>query len=184
MKRRIAAILLTAGIFWALIEETSAHLITSLMGSRLAEFIRALFREQETEESSSANIDDLGGMDQWIEQAAEMTSLDPELIRAVIAVESGGDPSAVSPKGACGLMQLMPETSRILQVTDPFDPRQNIIGGSRYLRYQLDEFGELDLALAAYNAGPEVVRRYKGIPPYRETQEYVRLVKAKLAESK
>jgi len=182
MRRRIAAILLTAGLFWALIGETADHLITNLMGSRLADFIRALFREKETEESESPNADNLGNIDQWIEEAAEMTSLDPELIKAVIAVESGGNPNVVSTKGACGLMQLMPETSRMLKVDDPFDPRQNIIGGAGYLKYLLDEFGELDLALAAYNAGPMVVKRYEGIPPYQETQDYVRMVKKRLAE--
>jgi len=99
--------------------------------------------------------------------------LDPELILRMIEAESGGNPRAVSPKGAMGLMQLMPETARALGVNDPFDPVQNIEGGVRYLHHLLQRFGDLRLALAAYNAGPGRVQQYGGVPPYPETLRYL-----------
>ncbi len=112
-----------------------------------------------------------------IEEASQHYSLDPNLIQAVIQVESRYDPKALSPKGAQGLMQLMPQTARDLQVNDPFSPRENIDGGARYLRYLLDIYNQdMALALAAYNAGPEKVNLYRGIPPYLETKSYVQKV--------
>ncbi len=112
----------------------------------------------------------------WIHEYADRLELDPDLIRAVIQVESGFDPRARSHKGAMGLMQLMPETATELAVSDPYDPRQNIRGGAAYLRRMLRRFGRTDLALAAYNAGPEAVARYGGVPPYAETRDYVEKV--------
>jgi hypothetical protein len=111
-----------------------------------------------------------------IAEAAQRTGLSADLIGAVIRAESGFQASAVSPAGAMGLMQLMPGTARGLGVTDPFDPRQNVMAGSEYLRRQLMRFGTLEKALAAYNAGPGAVERHGGVPPYRETQEYVRRI--------
>ncbi|HKY33067.1 MAG TPA: lytic transglycosylase domain-containing protein [Candidatus Polarisedimenticolia bacterium] len=112
-----------------------------------------------------------------IARAAERHGLDRDLLAAVIAVESGYRPDAVSPKGAQGLMQLMPGTARDLAVTDAFDPAQNIDAGARYLRKLIDENGGAYWrALAAYNAGPGRVARYGGLPPYRETIQYVRRV--------
>lgn len=109
--------------------------------------------------------------------AARANGLDPELVAAVIQVESNFNPNALSRKGAQGLMQLMPATARLLGLEDAFDGRGNIHGGCRYLKSLIDDFeGDLPLALAAYNAGREVVRKYNGIPPYPETRNYVRQV--------
>jgi soluble lytic murein transglycosylase-like protein len=108
-----------------------------------------------------------------IEAAAAANGLDADFLEAVARTESGLDPTAVSPAGAIGVMQLMPTTAQALGV-DPRDPAQNIMGGARYLRAQLDRFeGRIDLALAAYNAGADRVRQYGGVPPFRETRAYV-----------
>jgi soluble lytic murein transglycosylase-like protein len=114
-----------------------------------------------------------------IQDAAATHGVDPRLVAAIARRESAFNPNAVSRVGACGVMQLMPATARFLGVTNVFDARQNIFGGTRYLRTLLDTFnGDLDLALAAYNAGPGAVAKYRGIPPYRETQAYVAAVKS------
>jgi soluble lytic murein transglycosylase-like protein len=114
--------------------------------------------------------------DELFNEIARTYNLDPRLLHAIAKVESNYNPRAVSPKGALGVMQLIPSTARLVGVSDPFDPRENIHGGARYLRYLLDKFGDLTLALAAYNAGPKAVEAYGGIPPYEETQRYVRSV--------
>jgi len=114
--------------------------------------------------------------DSIIERAASRHGLDPNLIRAVILQESGGNKLAVSQAGAKGLMQLMDSTTQDLKISNVFNPIENIEGGAAYLRQQLDEFEDLPLALAAYNAGPTVVKQHNGIPPYPETEEYVRKV--------
>lgn len=108
-----------------------------------------------------------------IDHHARRQGLHPQLVQAVMQVESGYNPRALSNKGAMGLMQLMPDTAKLLQVSDAWDPEQNIRGGTAYLRQQMDRFGDLRLALAAYNAGPSAVAKYDGIPPYTETQSYV-----------
>ena len=103
----------------------------------------------------------------------------PDLVRAVIQAESAFNPSALSHKGAIGLMQLMPATAAELGVTDPYDPAQNIRGGVTYLRQLLDQFdGNEELALAAYNAGPGAVNRYGAVPPFRETRDYIKRIKS------
>jgi soluble lytic murein transglycosylase len=114
---------------------------------------------------------------EMIAAAAFRHGVDSLLIEAIVAVESNFNPWAISPKGAMGLMQLMPETAQRYAVHNPFDPLQNITGGTRYLRDLLYRFdGDLPQALAAYNAGETAVLRYGGIPPYRETREYVQKV--------
>lgn len=108
--------------------------------------------------------------------AARQNDVPVALVKAVIAAESAFDPAAVSHKGAQGLMQLMPTTAAQLGVGDPLRPDENVEGGVRYLRHLIDRYGDLSLALAAYNAGPSAVDRYGGVPPYRETKAYVKRV--------
>jgi Rod binding domain-containing protein len=122
------------------------------------------------------------GISQWqtyINEASRKFGVDTNLIAAVIAQESAGNPSAVSPKGAKGLMQLMDSTASEVGVSQVFQPRQNILGGTKYLRQLLDKYnGDETLALASYNAGPAAVDKYNGVPPYDETRRYVENVKA------
>jgi hypothetical protein len=114
-----------------------------------------------------------------IERHSLAQNLDPRLVRALIQAESGYNQRALSNKGAMGLMQLMPMTARLLRVSDPWDAEENVRGGTAYLRQLLDRFqGRLEWAVAAYNAGPGAVERHGGIPPFRETREYVRRVLA------
>ena len=111
-----------------------------------------------------------------VAEAARKYEVDPKLLSAVAEAESGGNQSAVSPAGAVGVMQLMPDTAASLGV-DPYDEKQNIEGGAKYLRQMLDSFGgDVRKAVAAYNAGPQAVHDYGGVPPYRETQSYVNRV--------
>ena len=119
-------------------------------------------------------VDRLAPFADAIAEASERFGVDANLIRAVIARESGGNPSARSPKGARGLMQIVPATGRALGLARPFDPRENVLAGTRYLAEMLERHGgDLPLALASYNAGPGAVARHGGIPPYRETLRYV-----------
>ncbi len=116
-------------------------------------------------------------VDNLIQTAATRHGVDPNLVRAIVRVESNFNPRAVSRKGAMGLMQLMPGTARSLSVTNALDPNQNVDAGVRHFKSLLDSYnGNLELSLAAYNAGSGAVRRNKGIPPYRETQAYVRKI--------
>ena len=115
--------------------------------------------------------------DPAIKRASREYGVSAALVKAVIAAESGFDPSATSRKGALGLMQLMPDTAKDLGVDDALDPWQNIDGGTRYLCSMIDRFpGEIELALAAYNAGPQKVAQFQGVPPYKETRSYVKRV--------
>ena len=117
-----------------------------------------------------------GEYDSIIKQVAEKYRLSPMLVAAVIKAESNGDPKAISTAGAKGLMQLIDSTASDMGVRDVFDPRENIEGGVKYLRQMINRFGDIKKALAAYNAGPEIVERYEGVPPYRETKNYVEKV--------
>jgi soluble lytic murein transglycosylase-like protein len=120
-------------------------------------------------------------IDRLVIVSAADYGVDPALIEAIIASESAFDSQAISNAGARGLMQLMPQTAAALGVTDSFDAAQNVAAGTRYLRSLLDRFGNVELAVAAYNAGPNAVRRFGGIPPYEETRSYVRNVLASYA---
>lgn len=115
-----------------------------------------------------------------IHDAAQSASIDPALFESLVACESAFDPRATSRAGAMGLSQLMPGTAKALGVQNPYDPRENLMGGARYLAQMLSRFGgDLRLALAAYNAGPGAVERHGGIPPFRETHTYVQRVLAR-----
>ncbi len=125
----------------------------------------------------SQNFHSTTKYDHFITDAAEQTGLDSHLLKAMIKAESDFDPRAVSRKGAMGLMQIMPENFKMLDLKNPFDPWENIKAGARYFQQLYKRFnGQLALSLAAYNAGPTAVDQYKSIPPYQETEEYVRRV--------
>ncbi len=127
--------------------------------------------EEAVQQSSEVSMDSI------FEEAASTYGISVDLIKAVAKAESNFNPDAVSHAGAMGVMQLMPGTASSLGVTDPFDARQNIMGGAKYLKSNLDKYnGDVSLALAAYNAGPGSVQKYGGIPPYAETQNYVKKV--------
>lgn len=129
---------------------------------------------QPFQNSASAPKTELDGL---IKKYSSENNIDENLVKAVIKAESGFNPQAKSSVGALGLMQLMPSTAKGLGVENPFDPAQNIAGGTKYLKDLLNRFnGRMDLALAAYNAGSGAVQKYGGIPPYQETQNYVKRV--------
>lgn len=112
-----------------------------------------------------------------IQEASNLFGLSFSLLKAIIKVESDFDSRAVSKKGALGLMQIMPQNLRALNIREPYDPKQNIMGGARYFKSLIERFeGKLPLALAAYNAGPTIVDKYRNIPPIRETKDYVKKV--------
>jgi soluble lytic murein transglycosylase-like protein len=130
-----------------------------------------------TPESGSAGVWDLSSLRSLIYEISLEIGLDPDLVDAVVRVESAYNPRAVSRRGAMGLMQLMPATASRLRVANPFDPEENVRAGVRELSRLVDRYaGNLLLALAAYNAGEGAVQQYRGVPPYRETRQYVRRI--------
>ncbi|MGE5380815.1 MAG: lytic transglycosylase domain-containing protein [Methylocystaceae bacterium] len=151
---------------------------------RLANLYDALARKDDTQTVSNSSAGQASAQPaatkpntsfaEIIKQASEKYGVGEEVISAVIKQESGFNARAVSQCGAQGLMQLMPRTAAGLGVKDAFNPEENIMAGTKYLKQKLDEFGgNLEMALAAYNAGSGAVRRYQGVPPYQETQKYV-----------
>lgn len=151
---------------------------TSRISGATAPGLPAMNRSPETRRLSGGRSfsDELNAM---IEAESRRQGVNPDLVRAVVRQESGGNPRAISRAGAIGLMQLMPDTARQLGV-DPYDPQENLQGGIRYLRDMAGRFQNVDEALAAYNAGPGAVQRHGGIPPYQETQNYVRSIRRML----
>ncbi|WP_406676484.1 lytic transglycosylase domain-containing protein [Moorella sp. ACPs] len=175
---------------WAKMQATAAGNTGSLKDSFNLLFYLMLLAQLEEGQSQAVGVpphnsrhgersSPASGFKDLISRVAARYNLPAALLQGVVAVESGFNPRAVSAAGAMGLMQLMPATARALGVTDPFNPEANLDGGARYLRQLLDRFqGDLTLALAAYNAGPGAVKRYGGVPPYRETQAYIQKVLA------
>jgi hypothetical protein len=148
--------------------EVSEYIVRESNQSANAKIVAANFR---------GTIAASGDIDAAIEEAAARHNVDPNLVRAVVKVESNFNPNAVSRKGAMGLMQLMPSTARQLKVTNPFDPAQNVDAGVRHLKQLLESYGgDIKLTLAAYNAGAGAVARSSGVPRYTETQNYVRRI--------
>ena len=170
-------------IYQGLLEEKLSEVLARRRQLGIANLIiKQLTRQHSTNSSeqqlsASSKTIDPQQRDLLVKRAAQASNLPAPLIYAVIEQESGWNPLAVSSKGAKGLMQLMDETATMLGVKNVFDPVENVLAGSGYLRQLLDEFGSLELALAAYNAGPGAVRRYGlSVPPFAETQNYVRSI--------
>lgn len=138
---------------------------------------KIFIREKPSMSSNSDVTDRTNRYDDLITEASKSHGVSFSLLKALIKIESDFNPRAISSAGAIGLMQIMPENIRALNIKDPFDPWENIMGGTRYLKQLIGRFnGKLPMALAAYNAGPNIVDRYKRIPPFKETENYVEKV--------
>jgi soluble lytic murein transglycosylase-like protein len=151
--------------------------------ARTGRLVRSLKLEAEPAAAKPGEAPD-SAVRALVEQAAQAFDVNPQLVDSVIQVESNYNAFAVSPKGARGLMQLMPATAQRFGVTDTFDPKQNIDGGVRYLKFLEDTFQDDRLAIAAYNAGEKAVAKYKDVPPYAETKDYVAKVGKKYSQAK
>ncbi len=158
--------------------ENRIQSLDSLVKAPDSDFQKIL--DTKIEAKSSPNKVSRSEIDNLITKYADKNGLDEDFVKAVINQESGFNPNATSHCGAMGLMQLMPATAQGLGVSDAYNPEQNIEGGTKYLKGLMDRFGnDKSLALAAYNAGPNAVKKYGGIPPYAETQNYVKKVLSK-----
>lgn len=156
-------------------EEGVVHFTDAPTDKRFKVFMRDLKKDKLLRTKFAlANSASPAEYDAIISESAKKYGVSPSLVKAVIQAESGYNPNAVSKKGASGLMQLMPSTAKSLKVANSFNPKDNVDGGVKYLRFLLDTFkGDVQLALAAYNAGLNKVAKYGGIPPYSETRNYV-----------
>ncbi len=155
-------------------DQPTTPTISNVPNGRFASMVQQQVAGQD---GSAAGPQATPAIEQLVQTNSAAQGVDPDLIRAVMANESAFDPNATSSAGAQGLMQLMPQTAAEVGVTNSYDPSQNVAGGTRYLRTLLDKFGgNLTNAVAAYNAGPEAVEKHNGIPPYPETQSYVKNV--------
>jgi len=158
------------------IDKTTTNPVLSLDTSKKIYPLLSGSYEAEYPHLSQEEISELmPRINEAISSASEKYGVDESMIRAIIKQESSFQPLSLSTSGAMGLMQLMPQTAKLLSVTDPYNIEQNIMGGTRYFKAQLDAFdGSTELALAAYNAGPNNVRKYGGIPPFAQAQNFVR----------
>ena len=162
-----------ADIYWYMDENGVVHFTNTPTASDRKSY-RVFIRETPPSSKVSQSTDEF---DRLITHASKLNGIEIPLLKAIIKAESDFNPRAVSRKGAMGLMQIMPQNLQKLEIENPFDPRENILGGARYFRELFDRYeGKLALSLAAYNAGPTVVDRYNSIPPYPETEDYVRRV--------
>lgn len=155
------------------------HASTRRAASATSDSLKPFFPDylaQAVKDKVKGSVETVSKYDDAIESASAKYGVDASLLKAVIHAESGFNTNAVSHSGAQGLMQLMPATAASLGVRDPFNPNQSIDAGARYLKHQIDRFGDEKSAIAAYNAGPGAVARYGGVPPYKETQNYVNKV--------
>jgi soluble lytic murein transglycosylase-like protein len=184
--KRIACVAVLIGVLWGALPPAAGgdiYWFQDELGvvhmSNVPVDARFLFKEKEKRQKETKILSGKRktGYDKLIDRVARAEGLDADLLRAVVETESNFDPNAVSKKGAVGLMQLMPETAKGMGVSDPYHPAKNLEGGARHLRRLIDKYeGKLTLALSAYNAGEKAVELYKGIPPFPETQDYVRKV--------
>ena len=164
--------------------DASGHLVLSDRPLGAVERTYSVLKAETVRTTRPAPIDRDPTYDNLIAEHARVNSVRADLVRAVVQVESGFNPSAISPKGALGLMQLMPATARQFGVRNAFNPVENVRAGVAYLRQLLDRYQNNEqLALAAYNAGPGAVQKYNGIPPYRETRAYVMAVRSTYEKS-